>query len=111
MQQSHYEDEYILLTKFLSTLGEMTEANNGLKCKLRAPIPTNVGEITTLRVRRPDPYRMQVGCGDLIVFDYKKFKEGYLPAAGLKIIERPEYEMVEFFDPDFDVLAYVVGKG
>jgi hypothetical protein len=55
---------------------------------------------------------MQVGCNDFEVQDYKKFKAEYLPKhpSNLRLIERPEYEMVEFFDPDYDVLAYVVSK-
>ncbi len=69
-------------------------------------------ELSLLRIRKPDPYRMQVGCNDFKVPDYHDFKRKYLDKnqSNLRLIERPEYEMVEFYDPDYDVLAYVVSK-
>jgi hypothetical protein len=105
---AHYPDEYENLIKLLGDLGKTSDANNGMKVELNRPI----AEISLLRIRKPDPYRMQVGCADLDVGDYETFRSKYLDnSKGLRLINRPKYEMIEFFDPDFDVLAYAVSGG
>ncbi len=107
---SHYPKEFEQLTKYLYKLGKRYNENNGLRVRLNKPINVGSNVITYLRVRKPDPYRMQVGCNDFIVENYKVFKNTYLKAQAknLRLIKRQEYEMIEFFDPEFDVLAYVV---
>jgi hypothetical protein len=107
---AHYPDEYEMLTKLLHEMGEPFNENNGPRVLLREPIKVGEHTITHLRIRHPDPYRMQVGCNDFNVPDYTDFKEKYLISHPdhLRLIERKEYEMIEFFHPDFDVLAYVV---
>jgi hypothetical protein len=106
---AHYDDEYEKLKNILESWGELSDANNGIKTKLNNPILYKGGKINELRVRQPDPYRMQVGCCDFGVDDYGTFKTTMLEGnKNLRLIERSKYEMVEFFDPDFDVLAYVV---
>ena len=80
---------------------------------LKNPIKTDGGDIVKIRIRKPDPYRSQIGCADLEVEDYAKFKAEQLSrhTDNLRLIERPQYEMLEFFDFDLnDVLAYVVSK-
>jgi hypothetical protein len=106
---AHYDSEYDVLINIIDTWGEVAIANNGHKVTLTEPITKDGQRITELRIRRPDPYRMQVGCCDFGVDDFSSFKTAYLGSRkGLRLIERPEYQMVEFFDPDSDVLAYVV---
>ena len=105
---THYREEYEKLISILPDLGKVSDANNGLQVELDKP----VNKINRLRIRKPDPYRMQVGCADLNVGDYNTFKEKYLSSStNLRLIERLEYEMIEFFNPDFDVLAYSVSTG
>ncbi|MBI2232344.1 MAG: hypothetical protein HYU56_00315 [Candidatus Aenigmarchaeota archaeon] len=91
-------------------MGDYYNENNGLRVRLKKPINVSGHSILFLRIRKPDPYRMQVGCNDFVVENYKTFKKGYLTkhTQNLRLIERPEYEMIEFFHPDFDVLAYIV---
>ena len=106
---AHYMDEYDNLVKIIERLGDISDANNGIKSKLHSPIMAGNQEIRELRVRKPDPYRMQVGCCDFGIADYNAFKDGHLENnKNLRLIERPDYEMIEFFDPDLDVLAYIV---
>lgn len=108
---SHSQSEYETLIKILATMGTPYSANNGLRADLSTPITAGKSSITKLRIRKPDPERPQVGCDDFEV-DYESFKDQYLAAhpESLRLIKRPEYEMIEFFDPGFDVLAYVVSK-
>jgi hypothetical protein len=106
---AHYTDEYDDLVKIVEDLGDVSDASNGIKSKLHDPIAAGGQEIHELRIRKPDPYRMQVGCCDFGAEDYQTFKNAHLNGNNnLRLIERPDYEMIEFFDPDFDVLAYVV---
>ncbi|MBI3620392.1 hypothetical protein HY214_04615 [Candidatus Roizmanbacteria bacterium] len=109
---AHYPDEFEKLSGIVKTLGNFVNENNGPRVALHEPIKVGENTIIHLRIRKPDPYRMQVGCNDFNISDYAAFKNKYLPkhSNNLRLIERKDYEMIEFFDPDFDVLAYVVSK-
>lgn len=109
---SHYQDEYYKLIKILHKVGKLHGENNGPRVILNKPVQFAGCRILYLRIRKPDPYRMQVGCNDFDIASYEKFKIAYLTKKNknLRLIERQEYEMIEFFDPDFDVLAYIVSK-
>ena len=107
---SHYSDEFDGLIKIVQNLGVQDGANNGFSFLLHKPIVLLRGDLTRVRIRKPDPYRMQVGCDDFVVPDFIEFRNEFLDTHpdNLRLIKRPEHEMIEFFDPSFDVLAYVV---
>ena len=108
---SHYADEFENLKKILVSLGEQFAENNGPFVKLRKPIIIEGGQtIDKVRIRKPDQERPQVGCNDFTVPDYEEFKQIQLAnhPDRLHLIERLEYDMIEFHDPEFDVLAYVL---
>lgn len=109
---AHYHDEFKNLSKIVQTLGNFVNENNGPRVVLHEPIKVGENMITHLRVRKPDPYRMQVGCNDFDVSDYDTFKNEHLPKHpdNLRLIKRVDYEMIEFFSPDYDILAYIVSK-
>ena len=109
---AHYSDEFEKLSGIVKTIGDFVNENNGPRVALHEPIKVGESTIIHLRIRKPDPYRMQVGCDDFDISDYTAFKNEYLPkhSNNLRLIVRENYEMIEFFDPDFDVLAYVVSK-
>lgn len=109
---SHYQDEYERLTKILFKIGRLFNENNGPRVALHKPIETNSHIITHLRIRMPDTERPQVGCNDFEVENYETFKSQYLSSHpdSLRCIVRPEYEMIEFSDPKYDVLAYIVSN-
>ena len=92
-------------------MGNLKSENHGPLVELSTPLKLTNGELKLLRIREPDPYRMQVGCSDFIVPDYQEFKNQFLgKSENLRLIERPDLELIEFFHPDFDVLAYVLSK-
>lgn len=108
---AHYDHEYAQLSGIIGKWGETSDANNGVKIALPSAMQAHGQNIRELRIRKPDPYRMQVGCCDFDVDDYDAFKSAQLgKSPNLRLIERPAYEMIEFFDPDVDVLAYVVSS-
>ena len=108
---AHYQNEYDNLVEIQNKLGVFYNENNGPRAVLNEPIIAGGNIITHLRIRKPDPERPHVGCNDFET-DYKLFKSKYLlpNLKGLRLIKRPNYEMIEFHNPDFDVLAYVVSK-
>ncbi|OGZ98467.1 MAG: hypothetical protein A3C07_02550 [Candidatus Sungbacteria bacterium RIFCSPHIGHO2_02_FULL_47_11] len=106
---AHSQSEYELLVRILEDMGKPHNYNNGPRLELYEPIKVGDNRITHLRIRKPDSERPQVGCSDFET-DYESFKNDYLSnhPDNLRLIKRPEYEMIEFYDPGFDVLAYVV---
>ena len=107
---SHSAIEFENLQKILLTLGAFYNENNGPRVSLYNPIEINTNTIKYLRIRKPDPDRPQVGCNDFDIDDYSAFENQYLSnhPQNLLMTERPTYKMIEFFDSDFDVLAYIV---
>ena len=109
---SHFQEEYENLVEIINTLGSFYKENNGPRVVLYNPIRIGDNIITHRRIRKPDTERPQVGCNDFDVEDYNAFKQKYLSkhSDNLHLIERKDYEMIEFSDSEFDVLAYVVSK-
>lgn len=109
---SHYPQEFERLKQMLDSLGVFNDDSNGPRMMLHKPFQAAGNTLSLLRVRKPDPYRMQAGCADFDVPSYPEFKEAYAPKnlPNIRLVERPDYEMYEFFHPDYDVLAYVVSK-
>lgn len=107
---SHFYVEYKNLSEILLEIGTLINENNGPRVALHEPIEVNGNTIIHLRIRKPDEERPQVGCNDFEIKDYESFKAKYLSQhpQNLRCIVRADYEMIEFFDPSYDVLAYVV---
>lgn len=70
------------------------------------PLDTIAGKLQILKIRKPDPNRIELGDADFTVEDYGKFKSIHLLTQGFKLIERPTMEMIELMEPSLDVLAY-----
>lgn len=106
---SHSQLEFELLTEILVKIGKPYNYNNGPRVELYEPIVAGENNIIYLRARKPDLERPQKGCNDFEA-DYETFKREYLSKYinNLNLIKRPEYEMIELHDKEFDVLAYIV---
>jgi len=113
----HYEDEYEFLKKIQGKLVNPPPKPEQKYLPLKEPIviPSR-GDIpetvyTHLYIRKPDPYRHHVGDMDFLMTPekYKKLKgrvvEGKVK--GARNPNHPSHDMVELFDPDSDVLAYI----
>lgn len=117
----HYEDEYESLIELRKQLTEKSDNLNQKYFRLHNPIvfPAN-GEIpetvyTHLYIRKPDPYRSQVGDVDFIIddakyLDLKQFLQNGKTILGARIFERPDLDMIELYNPDIDALGYVSPK-
>jgi hypothetical protein len=124
---SHFPREFETLKGIVSNLGEPYNDNNGPRIMLHQPILVECGSVEVngkiilihssvklLRIRQPDPYRTQVGCCDF-TDDFSTYTSliSDRPSSSFKsprLINRSDYDMIEFFDPEIDVLAYVLSK-
>lgn len=106
---AHSQLEFDSFTKTSSRMGKPYSYHNGPIVELNKSVEVEGNRIIYLRIRKPDPERPQVGCNDFVT-DFENFKREYLPKhpKNLRLIKRPEYDMIEFHDPSFNVLAYVL---
>lgn len=115
----HYDNEYTFLTNLRK---EITEPSNNWNQKyfhlnepIVIPAKDDIPETTYtyLYIRKPDPYRHQVGDVDFYLdqTEYDKVKAGLLKGElrmkGARVFDRPDLDMIELYDPDIDALGYV----
>jgi hypothetical protein len=106
---SHYFDEYDLLEGIVSSKGPKSKFTQGMNYYSNVDLTISGEHILWLGVRKPDPYRSQVGCGDFSVADYDGFKDKYLDLEHGYVREiMDDRDMLEIWHPDFDVLGYVI---
>ncbi len=114
----HYDDEYELLTEIRKELTEPSDNPDQKYFRLHAPIvipaKDDVPETTYtyLYIRKPDPYRHHVGDVDFYLepAKYAELKQSFLDGTkinGARVFPRTDLDMVELYNPDVDVLAYV----
>ncbi|MEK7187615.1 MAG: hypothetical protein AAB691_02055 [Patescibacteria group bacterium] len=117
----HYDEEYARLTEIRK---ELTEASDNLDQKyyrLHNPIVVSAKDdvpettYTHLYIRRPDPYRHQVGDVDFYLESekYAELKQSLLDGKqikGARVFDRPDLDMIELYDPDVDALGYISTK-
>ena len=104
---THSDQEYQLLDTEAQSLGsEVKNTEMGKVYLLHEAIETVAGPLRIVKVRKPDPKRPEQGDADFTLADYQAFKKAHLHESGYKLITRPDMEMIELADPQFDVLAY-----
>ncbi len=114
----HYESEYQQLVAIRKELTEPSDDPNQKYFKLHEPIVIPAQDdipettYTYLYIRKPDPYRHHVGDVDFYL-DQEQYNElkqalaGGKQVKGARIFPRNDLDMIELYDPDIDVLAYV----
>ena len=114
----HYDDEYSRLVAIRQSMTEPSENPDQKYFKLREPIVIPAQDdmpettYTHLYIRRPDPYRYQVGDVDFYLDpqEYADLKQSLLNGKvikGARIFPRNDLDMVELYDPDVDAFGYV----
>lgn len=114
----HYNDEHNYLTGIRKKLTEESNNLNQKYFKLHNPITINsikgVPKTTYdyLYIRKPDPYRHHVGDIDFVMDStkYKTLKKEMINGKIVKdarVFDRPDLDMIELYNPDIDVLAYI----
>jgi hypothetical protein len=115
----HYDSEYDYLTTLREELTEPSDNFNQKYFRLHEPIvipsADDVPETTYtyLYIRKPDPYRYQVGDLDFYLeqSEYDELKQSLLNGTsnikGARAFDRTDLDMIELHDPEADVLGYV----
>ena len=114
----HYDEEYENLIKIRRELTEPSDNPNQKYFTLLKPIVISAQydvpetTYTHLYIRKPDPYRHHVGDVDFYLEPgkYKGLKDELIAGKkmkGARVFDRPDLDMIELYDPDVDVLAYV----
>ena len=113
----HYDEEFSRLTAMRKEMTDESDNWNQKYYRLHESItiPAKNGvpqtTYTHLYIRKPDPYRYQVGDADFYMdpATYTELKKSLVAGKkikGARIFERSE-DMVELTDPDVDAAAYV----
>ncbi len=113
----HYDNEYEHLIKIREELTVPADNIDQKYYRLHQPltIPAS-GDIpgaiyTHLYIRKPDPYRHHVGDIDFYLppeaYAALKLRVGNEHLKGIRMFDRPGWDMIELYDPDIDALAYI----
>ena len=116
---THYDQEFQFLAALRQKLTDETVHYNHKYFKLLTPIRIEAQDgvpaatYEYLYIRKPDPYRSQVGDVDFIMDPQKHqvFSQSLLAGEftkGARRFERVEENMIELWNPDVDVLPYIV---
>ncbi len=114
----HYDNEYERLVEIRKELTETSDNPNQKYFKLHEPIVIPARDdvpetlYTHLYIRKPDPYRAQVGDIDFFLGpeQYAELKQSLLDGkiiSGARIFPRNDLDMIELHSPDVDALGYV----
>lgn len=118
----HFDDEYEYLKKLQSELTDLSQSVYGKYFRLHEPIvilaKDDVTETiyTYLYIRKPDPNKDQVGDVDFYLEPEKhaELKQSLLNGKIIKgarvLINRPELDFVELYDPAIDAWGYIGKK-
>jgi len=118
---THYEEEFQFLTALRRKLTDETVHYNHKYFKLLTPIRINAEDgvpaatYEYLYIRKPDPYRSQVGDVDFVMDPKKHQALAQSRVTGeftkrARRFERVEENMIELWDPDIDVIPYIVTR-
>lgn len=114
----HYDDEYEHLTNLRKKLTKASDVVYQKYYRFHKPVTISAkGDVpettyTYLYIRKPDPYRHHVGDLDFYLEPekYEELKQSMLKGRkikGARVFDRPDLDMIELYNPDVDVLAYV----
>lgn len=117
----HYEDEYQRLIELRKQITKASDNVNQKYFRLYEPIILSTRDdipetvYTHLYIRKPDPYRHQVGDVDFFLEPekYIELKNSLLQGTvimGARVFDRPDLDMIELYNPDVDALGYVSTK-
>ncbi len=99
------KEEYEKFTCSIQALGKIIQTTqSGSTYLLDKPVKTVAGPLRLVKIRKPDPQRLERGDADFNT-EYKKFKKRYQGSHNFELIKRETFEMLRLSDPKFDVMA------
>lgn len=117
----HYDDEYTFLTRLRAELTDLSDSVYGKYFRLYEPcvIPATdtapAATYTHLYIRKPDALKPQVGDIDFFLEpkQYARLKQTLQKnplMKGMKILNRPDLDLIELYDAKIDALGYIGDK-
>lgn len=100
------EDEYSSLLELAGQMGKIVHDTNAGPVFKIEPLPTVAGDLLLLKIRKPDPNRPERGDADFTLTNYEEFKKGHLGKDGYQLIDKSDFEMIEYKAPNAKVLVY-----
>lgn len=103
------EEEHFALAAEIETLGKpVFKTSTGTTYKLFKPVDTVQGPLELIRVRIYDETRTAfLGHPDYAIAEYEKAKEFLLQKENVGMLTRPDYDLIEVWDPKYKVLLYI----
>ena len=103
---SQSKEGYEGLLEVAKKIGEVIkETPTGLLFHIK-PLQTVSGVLRLLKIRIPDSTRPELGDADFTISNFPEFEKEYLTKPGFKLMQKPDFYMIELMDSDFDVRAY-----
>lgn len=117
----HFDDEYVRLTEIQQEITDESKSVYGKYFQLYQPfviaakddVPQTI--YTHLYIRKPDPQKPQVGDLDFFLEPqkYASLKQSLMQGGthkGMRMLNRPDLDLVELYDPNIDALGYIGDK-
>ena len=99
------EEEYKNFTDSIKSIGKIVDdTKNGFTYLLNKPISTVSDTLRLVKIRKPDPLRLERGDADFNT-SYKEFKKKYLNDSRFELVKRETFEYLRLSDPSFDVMV------
>ncbi len=97
--------EYEVFTKEVKELGKIVQDTpTGFTYLLDNPLVTKAGSLRLVKIRKPDPIRLERGDADFNT-DYPEFKQKYLNHPNFELVQRDTFEMLRLSDSSGEVMA------
>ena len=100
------DDEYRSFLEMAKQIGKVVHDTKAGPVFQIEPLPTVAGVLPLLKIRKPDPNRPERGDADFTLSNYDEFKKEHINQKGFKLIDKGDFEMIEYKSPDSNVLVY-----
>lgn len=100
------DEEYSSFIEIVKQMGKVVQNTKAGPVFQIESLPTIAGVLRLLKIRKPDPTRLERGDADFTLPNYDEFKKEHINQKGFKLIDKGDFEMIEFKSPDSNVLVY-----
>ncbi len=100
------DDEYSSFIEMAKQMGKVVQNTKAGPVFQIESLPTVAGVLHLLKIRKPDPTRPERGDADFTLSNYDEFKKEHINQIGFKLIDKGDFEMIEYKSPDSNVLVY-----
>jgi hypothetical protein len=100
------DEEYLLFVEMVKQIGKVILDTKAGPVFQIEPLLTIAGDLRILKIRKPDKDRSERGDADFTLSNYDEFKKEHINQKRFKLIDKGNFEMIEYKHPNSDVLVY-----